>query len=197
MPSKFRIPKADLSGPFGRLVAAYSRRMFGEVPDNVYVLAHHRGVLTATGLHEQRVTRWKSLDPQLKVFAQMAPAALIGCSWCLDFGYYLAHQDGLDPEKVRQVPAWRNSDVFTPLERDVLEYAEAMTVTPPVVTDEMVENLRAQLGDAAMVELTAMVALENERSRMNSAMGLASQGYSDSCGLPPLADDAETALAGE
>lgn len=28
-------------------------------------------------------------------------------------------------------------DVFTPVERRVLEYAEAMTVTPPEVTDEM------------------------------------------------------------
>jgi hypothetical protein len=26
--------------------------------------------------------------------------------------------------------------VFTPLERDVLEYAEAVTNTPPTVTDE-------------------------------------------------------------
>ena len=28
------------------------------------------------------------------------------------------------------MPRWRESDVFTPLERDVLEYAEAMSVTP-------------------------------------------------------------------
>ena len=37
---------------------------------------------------------------------------------------------------------------------------------------------------AAVVELTMMVAIENERSRFNAAMGLASQGYSDVCELP-------------
>jgi hypothetical protein len=35
-----------------------------------------------------------------------------------------------------------------------------------------------------VVELTMMVAIENERSRFNAAMGLASQGYSDVCELP-------------
>jgi alkylhydroperoxidase family enzyme len=70
------------------------------------------------------------------------------------------------------------------LERDVLEYAEAMSTTPLGVTDEMVDRLVAQLGVEAVVELTQMVALENMRSRFNSAAGLQSQGYSDVCELP-------------
>ncbi len=57
----------------------------------------------------------------------MAVAGLVGCSWCLDLGYFQAHNEGLDLTKAREVPRWRESDVFTPLERDVLEYAEAMT----------------------------------------------------------------------
>jgi hypothetical protein len=43
---------------------------------------------------------------------------------------------------MRLVPRWRESDVFTPLERDVMEYAEAMSLTPPTVTDEMSARLR-------------------------------------------------------
>ncbi|HEX2895272.1 MAG TPA: hypothetical protein VHO29_14835, partial [Marmoricola sp.] len=49
------------------------------------------------------------------------------------------------------------------------------------VTDEMAEALRADLGNDGFVELTAMVAVENERSRMNSALGLTSQGFKDHC----------------
>jgi alkylhydroperoxidase family enzyme len=56
-----------------------------------------------------------------------------------------------------------------------------MTVTPPEVTDEMVDALVADLGVKAVVELTMMVAVENQRSRFNSAMGLTSQGFSDRC----------------
>jgi hypothetical protein len=52
------------------------------------------------------------------------------------------------------------------------------------VTDAMVEGLVERLGTAATVELTQMIALENMRSRFNSAAGLQSQGYSDVCELP-------------
>ena len=91
----------------------------------------------------------------------MAAAALVGCSFCLDFGYFQAHNEGLDEAKAREVPRWRESDVFTPLERDVMEYAEAMSQTPPTVTDELSARLLDQLGAPALVELTAMVAIAN------------------------------------
>lgn len=59
-----------------------------------------------------------------------------------------------------------------------------MSTTPLTVTDEMVDGLIDRLGAPAVVELTQMVALENMRSRFNSAAGLQSQGYSDVCELP-------------
>ena len=83
----------------------------------------------------------------------------------------MAHNNGLDEAKAREVPRWRESTVFTPLERDVMEYAEAMTVTPPTVTDEMSARLLEQLGPAALVELTAFVALANLCSRSNTRVG--------------------------
>ena len=85
---------------------------------------------------------------------------------------------------MREVPRWRESDVFTPLERDVMEYAEAMSATPCAVDDELSHRLQEALGVKAVVELTQLVALENMRSRFNSAAGLQSQGYSDVCELP-------------
>ncbi len=184
MPSSFRIPQARLDGAYGAIMTRVARRMWGKVPDNAYVLWHNKPVLKAVFGFEQKVARWKALDPHLRTYAEMASAGAIGCSWCLDFGYFMAHNDGLDLAKVREVPRWRESEVFTPLERDVLEYAEAMTLTPPTVTDEMVAHLVDELGAPAVVELTQMVALENMRSRFNSAAGLQSQGYSDVCELP-------------
>jgi alkylhydroperoxidase family enzyme len=68
-----------------------------------------------------------------------------------------------------------------------LAYAEAMTVTEPTVTDEMVASLRAQLGDAALVELTAVIAFANFTTRSNVALGIESDGFAAACGLKPLA----------
>ena len=184
MSSKFRVPKAEITGAYGKALTTYARRVFGQIPDNVYVLWHNPKVLKSVFKFEQKVSKYDALDPNLKTFAQLTSAGVIGCSWCLDLGYFLAHNEGLDVAKAREVQRWRESEVFTDLERDVMEYAEAMTVTPPTVTDWMVDKLTDQLGVPAVVELTMMVAIENERSRFNAAMGLESQGFSDVCELP-------------
>jgi AhpD family alkylhydroperoxidase len=114
----------------------------------------------------------------------MAVAAQVGCSWCLDYGYFHAHNAGLDAAKASEVPRWRESPVFTPLERDVMEYAEAMTDTPTRVTDELSARLLEQLGAPAMVELTAWVGLANLYTRSNTALGIEAQGFSAACELP-------------
>jgi alkylhydroperoxidase family enzyme len=42
-------------------------------------------------------------------------------------------------------------------------------------------RLRRDLDDAQLVELTMMIAVENQHSRFNSAFGLSSQGFKDRC----------------
>ena len=184
MPSTYRIPRATISGVYGRLLEAYARRTWGQVPDNAYVIWHNKKVMNAVLAFERKVQKWDALDPHLASFAQMASAATIGCSWCMDFGYFLAHDEGLDEAKVREVPRWRESAAFTALERDVMEYAEAMSATPPTVDDDLSHRIQEAIGLEAFVELTQLVALENMRSRFNSAAGLEAQGFSQVCELP-------------
>jgi AhpD family alkylhydroperoxidase len=167
-----------------RLVAWYSRRRYGVVADPALAMGHHPRILISDARFEMAVEKWRRLDPTLKALAEMASSVSIGCSWCVDFGYWISTNRGVDPVKLREVPRWRESDVYTDLERQVLGYAEAATATPPAVTDEMVADLRRHLDDAALVELTMMIAVENERSRFNSALGLTSQGFKDRCEIP-------------
>ncbi|MEZ0067853.1 AhpD family alkylhydroperoxidase [Streptacidiphilus sp. MAP12-20] len=170
---------------FYRLTEWYSRRTYGEVLDPAKAYAHNTRVLLGIAGFERKVATWNKLDPALKELAVMACSARIGCSWCMDFGYWEAHKLGIPAEKLRAVPAWREQrEVFTELERAVMEYAEAMTETEPAVTDEMAARLTKLLGEPAFVELTVMVAVENFRSRVNSAFGLVGQGFSDRCAIP-------------
>jgi alkylhydroperoxidase family enzyme len=181
-----------------RIATRFARRRYGVVPDPVAAVAHNAKVGRSYGLFELGVGRWQALDDGLKDLAVMAAAASIGCSWCLDFGYWESTVNHKVPaEKIRAVPGWRDSDVFTELERLVLEYAEAMTCTPPGVTDDLVARLSAHLSDAQLVELTAIVAVENLRSRINAALGLTAQGFRDRCELAaPGAAPAGTRAAG-
>ena len=86
-------------------------------------------------------------------------------------------QAGASDDKIRQVPTWRESSLFSPVERDALEYAERLTVTGDKVTDELFARLRGHFSEAQMVELTAVVALENFRSKFNPALGIEAQGF--------------------
>ncbi|NYE18349.1 carboxymuconolactone decarboxylase family protein [Microbacterium immunditiarum] len=186
-----RIPLDHDRGLSVRALRALSRRRFGKVIDPGLVAAHHPGVLNTMYLTEMGAARWRKTDATLQALAVMRTAAVIGCSWCMDFGYWEYHHRGVDPAKLRAVPDWQASTVFSPLERAVLEYADAMTATPPAVTDELVDRLRGELTDAQVVELTALIALENQRSRTNAAMGLTSQGFKDQCELPAAAPSTE------
>jgi len=187
MASTTRIPQAELSGLYGAVVKRMYRKMFGEVPEPVGVAWHNRKALNLSFSLGRKLQKLDQCDENLKSIAHMATASLIGCSFCLDFGYFHAHNEGLDLTKAREVPRWRESDVFTPLERDVIEYAEAMTQTPPAVTDALSARLLTALGPAALVELTTVIALANLMARSNVAMGIESQEFSAACDLEPLA----------
>jgi AhpD family alkylhydroperoxidase len=168
-----------------RCVEWYSRRLYGDMLDPGKALAHNSRVLLADLRFERAVAKLGALDPVLKELAVMTAAAAIGCSWCMDFGYWDARRLGMAPEKLRAVPAWRqHRDLFSEEELAVMEYAEAMCQAQPAVPDELAGKLLGLLGEAAMVELTFMVGVENLRSRVNSALGLHSQGFSDRCQVP-------------
>lgn len=184
MTTKLRIPSSELGGLFGYIVKRFSRKMLGEVPESVGVAGHNRRVFSTMMTIGRKSEKWDQLDPNLKSFAHMAVASLVGCSWCLDYGYFHAHNQGLEERKASEVPRWRESTVFTPLERDVMEYAEAMSETPPRVTDELSDRLLEQLGAPALVELIGWVAIANVYTRSNTAMGIESQGFSKACKLP-------------
>jgi alkylhydroperoxidase family enzyme len=184
MTSTTRIPPTEVTGITGALVKRMSRRMLGEVPESLGVMWHNKDVLMAMSGMGRKAGKWDACDENLKSFAHMAVASLVGCSFCLDYGYFTAHNEGLDVAKASQVPRWRQSDVFTPLERDVLEYAEAMSQTQPTVTDELSARLLGALGPAALLELTAFIGLANFMARANVAMGIESEGFSQACAIP-------------
>ncbi len=163
-----------------RLTFRSATRLYGRPLEPTQVVAHHNPLLLGycafTVAHE-RFSR--SVDARLKHLAMLRAAQLIGCEWCLDFGSWLAHKDQIGEEQLRALSRWRQADCFEPLERLVLEYAEAMTRTPVEVSDELVGRLRARFDERQLVELTMTIALENLYSRSNWAFGIEGEGFSE------------------
>jgi alkylhydroperoxidase family enzyme len=86
-------------------------------------------------------------------------------------------QAGADEAKVGEIRTWRESRRFSDAERAALEYAEAMTITGQRVSDELFARLKTFYDEPQIVELTAVVALENFRSKLNPALGVEAQGF--------------------
>jgi alkylhydroperoxidase family enzyme len=181
-----RVPRAEVPAELREALTA----QLGSVPEPLEVSFNNPAVAAANQDFAARVGTWDAVDASLKTFAHMAVAAQVGCSWCLDINYFLAINQDLDATKASQVPRWRDTGAFSGLERDVLRYAEAMTNTPTTVTDELSARLLDQLGPAGLVELTAYIGFANLASRANTAHGITSQGYSDSCEIPLAASAA-------
>ncbi len=179
-------------GIIARLSFGYAKRRFGRMIEPMAAAAHHPGVLVAVGALETTAQiGLKKLDPTLRWLAIQAAAGTIGCSWCTDYAYYEGMNEGIDSAKVRAAGQWRDSDLFDERERAVLEYAEKASGSPAEVSDELAARLRRVFSAAEIVELAAWVALENLRSRFNAGLGLHSQGFSETCEIPP----AETVTA--
>jgi alkylhydroperoxidase family enzyme len=80
-------------------------------------------------------------------------------------------------EKVAEVLNWRDSKLFSPAERVALEYAERITYTDRQVDDALFAELKKHFTEAQLVELTAVIALENFRSKFNPTLGVEAQGF--------------------
>jgi len=92
-------------------------------------------------------------------------------------------------EKIAALPNYRNNELFSELEKLVLEYADRMTETPVEVSDTLFAKLRQKFSDAQMVELTATLAWENYRARFDHAFGVEAEGFTKGsyCALPARA----------
>jgi alkylhydroperoxidase family enzyme len=82
---------------------------------------------------------------------------------------------GLD--KLGELSTWRQSSLFSVLERVALEYAEAITYTDRQVDDALFANVKRCFNEPQIVELTAAIAFENFRSKFNPSLGIEAQGF--------------------
>lgn len=109
-----RVPPVEVNGVYGAIVKAFSKRKLGQVPESLGVSWNNPDVLKGMFAVSGKVQKWDACDLSLESYAHMAVASMIGCTWCLDFGYFQAHNEDLDLDKAREIPRWRESDVFTP-----------------------------------------------------------------------------------
>ena len=158
------------------------RRKYGRVLDAARLWARAPRLFPGVALLYGMIDRKASpLAPALRSLLTVRVSQINHCSFCVDINSATLLKRGVSFEKIEALPVWRDSPLFTALEKAALAYAEAVTRSDAEVDDAMMAELRRHFDEDALVELTGLIAFQNLSSKFNSALAVPPQGF---CQLP-------------
>ena len=113
-----------------------------------------------------------SLDPQLREIGQTRAGWIMANQFVFSQHCKSCRALGMPEEKIAAIPSWAVSDLFSPLERAVLAYTDALALDRGRVHDDVFAVLRQHLSDREIVELTYVVSLYIMHAMMTTALRL-------------------------
>ena len=113
------------------------------------------------------------LDPTLRELGQARAGWARGSQFVFSQHCKAARSVGLSDAQVDAIPAWQTADVFSPLQRAVLAYTDALVLDGGRTPDATFAALRAGgLSDEQILELTYVVCLYEMHATMCRALRL-------------------------
>lgn len=153
-------------------------RWWGRMPRLFWLVA------LFVGFMERRGAR---LSPVLRSLLMTRVSQLCHCAFCIDANSLRLAERAGALDKVQAVSDWHASALFSEEERAALAYADAVTATPPRVDEATKAALKRHFTDAAITEMTALIAFQNLSARFNAALEIPAQGLCDSAKGKPHA----------
>lgn len=136
-------------------------------------------LLVGQGTYESSLLLMGRFPGDLKALAVAKAAMVVNCEYCLDIGAEIARAEGIGQEKLEALLTYADSPVLTAEEKLVVAYAEALSQSPVVVGAQLWAQLQRTFTRAQIAELASEIAWENQRARLNQALGVRPAGFSD------------------
>jgi AhpD family alkylhydroperoxidase len=162
---------ADSPGVDTDLVQAIQVRRGGELLELDRLLLHSAPVARGWNAYLGAIRGACLLDAALRELAILLVARLNRAPYEFAQHAPVARDEGVSDAKIAALDAWQSSSEFTPRERAVLAYTQAMTLDVQVPTP-VFDALRPWLNPREIVELTATVGAYNMVSRFLEALGV-------------------------
>ena len=161
------------------------RRKYGRPLEAALVWARRSRLFVAVAfLYGMIDCRRSPISPLLRSLVTVRVSQINHCRFCVDINSATLARRAGSMDRVQALENWRESELFTPEERAILAYAEAVTRSDMGVSDEMVEELKQYMDDDGVVELTALICFQNMSSKFNSALDVPPQGFCSTSGAP-------------
>ena len=148
----------------------------GKVTDIYKALAHKPDILRTIGPFVASVQKPDELDPKLKERIILRVSGINRSAYCSHAHRQISAKMGFTEEEIDEMndPATANIDES---EKAALRYAEALTVNPGSIPDEVFDDLKNYFSGSQIVEITAIAALYNMLNRFNEALKLDPEEY--------------------
>jgi alkylhydroperoxidase family enzyme len=135
--------------------------VFALVPD---VLEH---CVQGFGLYQSPK---RFLDPKLRELGQTRAGWARGSQFVFSQHCKSCRALGVAEEKIAAIPAWQVADCFSPVERALLAYTDALVYDGGRVADDVFAALKAHLSDEEILEFTYVTALYEMHATMSRAL---------------------------
>jgi AhpD family alkylhydroperoxidase len=120
------------------------------------------------------VVKDSGLAPAIVHLIKLRASQINGCAYCVDMHAKEARHSGLSEQWINLTSVWQESPVFTPAERAVLGWTEALTLLAQTrAPDADYDALRAQFSEEDCVKITLAIGAINVWNRL--AVGFRSQ----------------------
>jgi len=147
-----------------RIVAARGKML------HIYRMLMHSPAVAEGWLAMMSAIRQRcALAGDLRELVIMRIAQLNGAAYEAEQHRDLALREGVSEAQLAELEDWENSKLFSPIQRAVLDYTDAMTIDVKV-PDKVFAEVRSRFDDEGMIELTATIASYNMVSRFLVAL---------------------------
>lgn len=114
----------------------------------------------------------RKLSPRLRELGQVRAGWTVGSQFVFSQHCKAMRDVGFSEEQVQAIPSWSVADCWTPVERAVLAYTDALVLQHGRVPDGVFEVLRQNLPDEEILELTYITATYAMHATMSRALRL-------------------------
>jgi alkylhydroperoxidase family enzyme len=114
----------------------------------------------------------RALDAQLRELAQTRTGYARGSRFVFSQHVKACREVGLTDEQIEAIPSWSVATCFSPVERAVLAYTDALVLEGGRVPDAVFETLREHLSEKTILELTYITCTYDMHATMSKALRL-------------------------
>ncbi len=114
----------------------------------------------------------RKLDPKYRELGQLRAGWARGSQFVYSQHCKAARGVGLSEDKIASIAAWQTAECYTPVERALLAYADALVYDGGRTADGVFEALKAHLSDEEILEFTYVTALYDFHAVISKALKL-------------------------